>query len=525
MMLKLSLRASLIATFAASLFLVGLAQLATRYFFQLPELFQQEYANDLEAVRQIQHALQLEVSRKELVAADNAWWRDAYDFMLSDKQSAYYSDFLSSEYEHVETMHGVPQVDGYSYLRPDGQVHFSSVFDHRSLESGEELSVPLESVAALLGTGYRSAVGGFLASESRPFIFVLSTITDDASTVAPSGYLAVWRVADAAFFREVTGSDNARFTLFDPVRDGELEAAVRVSEYGVLPRNQESETQWILNDIFGEPLFVVSQQLPPRNFDDGILSAGSMVGLSATMLLLAVFSAVISRRIVEPVEQLTDFLKSVARSENFSLRLPLERSDEIGVVARYFDRLLDIVESQDRELREKNVTLAKLADHDSLTGVYNRRVFERVLSRDWSLATRYQRPLSCIMLDVDYFGAFNNRFGHPAGDEALGRIASSLQSNVNRASDTLCRYGGEEFVVLLIETGEAAADNLAQRLVTAVENLGIPTDQSDVSDFVTASAGVATLVPKPGDSCGELVKSADEALYRAKEAGRNRVSR
>ncbi|MEM9316636.1 MAG: diguanylate cyclase, partial [Pseudomonadota bacterium] len=353
---------------------------------------------------------------------------------------------------------------------------------------------------------------------------VLAEVTDDEGSIPASGYLALWRAADEAFFQEVTGAADLRFTLFDPVVDRDLAVAVGQSQHGVLPRNEKSETRWILEDVFGNPLFTVTQPLSPRNFDDGIVSVGSLVGLLATMLLLAVFSAVVSRHIVGPIEQLRDFLRSVARSEDFSRRLPLERHDEIGVVARYFDRLLDVVESQDRELREKNISLAKLADHDSLTGVYNRRVFDRVLSKDWSLAKRYQWPLSCILIDVDHFGAFNKRFGHPAGDEVLGRIASTLQSSVNRATDTLCRYSGEEFVVLLMETDETSAEHLAQRLVSAIENLGIPTDQSAVSDFVTASAGVATIIPGPEDSCAVLVHSANEALQRAKVDGRNRIS-
>ncbi|MEL7046476.1 MAG: CHASE4 domain-containing protein, partial [Pseudomonadota bacterium] len=381
MNLKLSLRASLIAAFGASLLLVGFAQLATRYFFQLPELYQQEYANDVEAVRQVQHALQLEVSRKESIAYDNAWWNKAYEFMRSDAQSAFYSEFVAEEYEFVETMHTVPQIDGYSYLQLDGRVHFSSVHDHESLESRQVLRVPLTKIIPLLQSEHGAVLSGFITGDSGPAVFVLAEVTNDEATIPPSGYLAIWRSADDAFFQEVTGSGNVRFTLFDPEADRDLAAAIGKNQHGVLPRNAESESRWILEDVFGNPLFTVTQQLPPRNFDDGIVSIGSLVGLLTIMLLLAAFSAVISRRIVGPIEQLTDFLRSVARSEDFSRRLPLERHDEIGVVARYFDRLLDVVESQDRELREKNISLAKLADHDSLTGVYNRRVFDRVLSR------------------------------------------------------------------------------------------------------------------------------------------------
>jgi diguanylate cyclase (GGDEF)-like protein len=521
---QLSLRATLIAAFGTGLFLVALAELATRYFFQLPELYRQEHANDVQAVRQVQHALRLEVGRKEAIAYDNAWWRDAYDFMAYDEQSAAYAEFVEQEYGFPGTMHGVLQVDGYAYLHPDGRVHFSSVHEHRSLAPGAAIEIPLEKLTALLGDGNASSVGGFLATEPGATIFVLATITDDEGTLPPAGYLALWRSADDGFFAEVTGSPGIRFTRFDGLRDGDLLARLEKRPDHLLPRDKADATRWILEDLFGEPLFLVTQPLPRRVFDDGLVSAGSLAGLCMTLLLLLAFSAMISRRIVEPVEQLTQFLRSLARSEDFSQRLHLERADEMGVVARHFDHLLDIVESQDRDLREQNRSLSALADHDSLTGVHNRRVFDRALQRDWTLAMRYKWPLSCIMVDVDFFGSFNDRYGHPAGDDALVQIGRALQGSVNRASDTLCRYGGEEFVVLLIETDEAAALQLARRLLDAIEQLRIPNERSDVSVFVTASAGVATLVPAPGGSYDTLVKAADTALYRAKAAGRNRVS-
>lgn len=140
------------------------------------------------------------------------------------------------------------------------------------------------------------------------------------------------------------------------------------------------------------------------------------------------------------------------------------------------------------------------------------------------MAQRSERPISCIILDVDWFGRYNEHYGHPAGDAALQDIAKILQAKVNRETDTLCRYGGEEFAVLLNDTNYEAAKNIARKLIDAVSSLDIAHEGSETAMVITASAGVATLMPAPGDSAHELVLRADNALYRAKSQGRNQFA-
>jgi diguanylate cyclase (GGDEF)-like protein len=183
-----------------------------------------------------------------------------------------------------------------------------------------------------------------------------------------------------------------------------------------------------------------------------------------------------------------------------------------------------LVEERTRELAEANARLERLSSLDGLTGVANRRRFDEVMDQEWRRAARANTPLSLIMLDLDFFKAYNDTNGHLAGDERLRQVAQALVSAVGRAGDLVARYGGEEFVVLLpgMPQGDAAA--LAERLRAGVEALGLSHNASTVSRVVTLTAGVATMVPKERTSPAALLAAADGALYRAKGEGRNRVA-
>ena len=167
--------------------------------------------------------------------------------------------------------------------------------------------------------------------------------------------------------------------------------------------------------------------------------------------------------------------------------------------------------------------LRQLSSLDGLTGIANRRTFDRALDLEWQRASRNADPLSLIMLDIDFFKDYNDSLGHQAGDDTLKKIAGTLRILFKRPGDLSARYGGEEFVVLLPQTGPGGAGLLADRLRSEVEMLGIVHPGSHISKVVTISLGVASLVPKRGSRPEELVSEADKALYQAKDEGRNRV--
>ncbi|MBN2432647.1 MAG: diguanylate cyclase [Acidobacteria bacterium] len=185
--------------------------------------------------------------------------------------------------------------------------------------------------------------------------------------------------------------------------------------------------------------------------------------------------------------------------------------------------LRDLVDERTVQLEEANQRLQKLADSDGLTGIANHRYFYEALHLEWRRALRTNEPLSLAMADIDCFKVYNDTFGHQAGDNCLKRVADTLSGIPQRTGDLVARYGGEEFAVLLASADANGARQVAETLRQKIEGLGIDHPDSFISDFVTISIGVASVLPNAAISPSDLVRAADEALYQAKQSGRNRV--
>jgi len=211
--------------------------------------------------------------------------------------------------------------------------------------------------------------------------------------------------------------------------------------------------------------------------------------------------------------------------------------DAPSVNARMTGTVQDITERQlaEAKLGRYRAALEALVRQDPMTGVANRRALTEALASEWQRAARSNDPLSVLMIDVDHFKAFNDRYGHLAGDDCLRKVAKALTRTATRATDLVARYGGEEFAVLLPGTGRAEALAIADKLRLAVRKLALVHAASGVASVVTISVGVATLQVRsdgrgrPGTQvgaereCEELLHRADQALYAAKEAGRDAV--
>jgi diguanylate cyclase (GGDEF)-like protein len=209
------------------------------------------------------------------------------------------------------------------------------------------------------------------------------------------------------------------------------------------------------------------------------------------------------------------FLTGAASTEDKIRGLELGATD-------YITKPFDPAELRARvraSLRTKYLVdlLARKAMIDGLTGLWNRAYFETRLSSELSLSRRTSQPLACVMIDLDHFKQINDRYGHPFGDECL-RVIGQLLGECCRSEDIVCRYGGEEFVILAPNTGAAAAAELAERIRAAVESFNWSGRGQNAK--VTCSLGVADVIdaPPPG-----ILEMADAALYKAKHEGRNRV--
>jgi diguanylate cyclase (GGDEF)-like protein len=181
------------------------------------------------------------------------------------------------------------------------------------------------------------------------------------------------------------------------------------------------------------------------------------------------------------------------------------------------------LEKQSRRSFLESRLIAQLAEHDALTGAKNRRVFDEHLARLWQQAIRDGRQIAALLIDVDHFKAYNDRYGHQAGDIALQQVAQAVRGQISRPLDMLSRYGGEEFAVLLYDIDGGSAHDIAERMRIAVSALGIEHRGSRAALVVTVSIGVAAIRPLAERGPHGALQLADEALYAAKARGRNNV--
>jgi diguanylate cyclase (GGDEF)-like protein len=205
---------------------------------------------------------------------------------------------------------------------------------------------------------------------------------------------------------------------------------------------------------------------------------------------------------------------------NLTTELLISHGTDIGITLQGLFLSLAL-STELQQLSKAKDRFEKLSVHDALTGVGNRRLMESALEREWMRAIRGRKPIGLLVTDIDNFKGFNDRYGHAAGDVALIDVAKCGESAM-RGGDLFCRYGGEEFVAILPEADAAGAMAVATRLRQAVNEARIASEKSPTG-FLTVSVGVVSMIPDASWPSSTLFERADQALYRAKESGRNRV--
>jgi len=200
----------------------------------------------------------------------------------------------------------------------------------------------------------------------------------------------------------------------------------------------------------------------------------------------------------------------------------VRRDGEVEALVGFMFDISERKKNEEERLRLQR-ELEEFSYKDGLTGVYNRRMFDQALAREWANAYRTQQPLSLILLDIDFFKEYNDHYGHLAGDECLQRVARVLEAVAARPRDVVARFGGEEFMLILPETDAVAAAAVAERCRSVVLGEMIPHPLSRAARCLTASLGTGTIVPTDKDSVNAFIEAVDRLLYQAKQKGRNCV--
>ncbi|WP_016953097.1 diguanylate cyclase [Anabaena sp. PCC 7108] len=278
--------------------------------------------------------------------------------------------------------------------------------------------------------------------------------------------------------------------------------------------------------LFAQPLAVALAPVEKQ-----IRDAMFLFSLIASVVTIIAF--VIGQLVTKQIIYLNNIVSHFTAG-NLDIRVKINSKDEIGQLAKSFNNMaLQLqtsfetlehrVQERTEELVIANRKLELLANMDGLTQIANRRCFDHYLALEHTRHQREQNPLALIMIDIDYFKVYNDSYGHQGGDECLIKVAQEIAKVTQRPTDLVARYGGEEFAVILSNTDIKGALKVAKTIQTAIASLQIPHQNSQVSNYITLSMGVASLVPTLEQNLETLISYADQALYAAKEQGRNRA--
>ncbi len=369
----------------------------------------------------------------------------------------------------------------------------------------------------------RSQGCGSIQASQQLALVCFSPALDSEGRGEPRGYVLMGRWVNEAMLQDITRQTGVVFRLIPKTgatltatANGRTGAMFGAQDIRVQVSAQTLELSAPVFSIFGRQVAEI-QMSWPRKYARA--AAKTYDTTQALLILLIVVCGVLlvwllERLVVRRLNRLSRELGALVASPELAGQVTVHGQDEISDLAGYAQKLIDRVRSQMEELKD-------LSQTDTLTGLPNRRAFNERVEHLLALHHRQQLPVALILIDVDYFKKYNDRYGHPAGDEALKRLADCLRSTLRRELDMPVRMGGEEFGVLLEGASLEQASTTAETLRSAVQALAVAHEDSPAQGVMSISLGVAVVGPR--DNVTTLYRRADEALYQAKARGRNQV--
>ena len=501
-----------------------------RALFTLPEMRQLQQQADWSEVELAAKAIEQQVRDVGRWADDYGCWDDSFNYTLAPN-----NDYITSNYP-IGTFEN-NALSAILIYNAAGKLVWSSGYDEdegilveagRFLPDGALAGGPFVQSAEQYRRAQQPIVSsGIIDGKLEPLVYAAVSITRSVPDQDFGGTLVMIRRLNQGLI-----DDMQHFTkiVFHMYTKAEVAADARLTglaagrpagddDRGV--RRQDAGYRW-LRDAEGEPAYLMQVQLKAPLYSSRLID-GVTVWVCVLLVLTTVLLRIVLRAVVvNPIEELSRHLRTIRETANYGLRVDSSRGDEIGHLQKESNSLVEYVELQENYLRELNQTLMARAHEDGLTSIANRRHFDTKLELHWRAYRQLRKHIYVMLVDIDSFKAYNDTYGHLQGDDVLRRVAGVLFGHVRVNTDTVARYGGDEFSVILTETNDNGANVTANKLLEAVRNLNIEHAGSPHNGRVTVSIGCAGQVPADEDF-SRLIQTADEALYQAKHNGKDQV--
>ncbi|MDL0430615.1 diguanylate cyclase [Marinobacter sp. TBZ242] len=461
----------------------------------------------------------LDAQRKtiDLTVYDWSAWNDTYTFIQSGRQE--YID--SNLYPDTFLNFGF---DVALFLNLDQEPVWGRVFDFPSDGGYVDLTDSYldEVLSATKGFAERidpeddiddQKTSGIVVVGGIPVLFAMRPIVRSDGSGPRKGYVLFGQFLDDELISELSEQIVQDFSI-QPV--SKTDATASPDNYTLEAINRRALSASRIYSIDGTPSLRATAILPRSITELGrdITFYGvALLVLLCTILAVALL-ALFRWIIIKPIMGLKADISGISNAMDYSLRANIRNNDEIGALSREFNSMLEMIERANAELK-------RLSEHDPLTGLSNRLALEKKLEQAWEILCRTGDPLTIMLVDIDHFKLYNDRYGHQAGDKSLKRVAKILADAMQRKSDMAARYGGEEFLLVLPGTGADDAMAIAASIREQIIAEKIEHDCSPVEPFLTVSIGISSVVPHSDLEMGDLIRAADRALYMVKGSGRN----
>ncbi|WP_020408448.1 sensor domain-containing diguanylate cyclase [Hahella ganghwensis] len=482
-------------------------------------------------VDRITGAIFHELEVLEQVNLDWSAWDDSYEFILNQKASFIKSNLNDESLANLG-LHAV------IYYRENGDVVWGKTWD---FDAGLDMHIeelPLNSppipgfmlsLALNSGTDKEAGYTGLLQTRYGLMLISLKPVLRSDLSGPPVGGLLLGRLITGSVLGKIQKAAGIPFNLYmlgdnEPRMMHQSVVAKITNETPIYVKKINDKkllSYTLLPDLYSDLSILVEVNIS-RDFFRLVSKAFtdfSFYMSAAIFLVMLAFAFLIYILVISPLADLKNYVLWVKNlPEDEALQAPRLNQDEIGTIGDMFYRLVGQLRDQSAQLRDLSLT-------DPLTGLANRRAFDQYMVEQWKYCVSKGCPLSIIVCDVDFFKKYNDNYGHAMGDSVLKEVASALSKSANKRYDLTARYGGEEFIIVLPNTSYEQGVAVAERLCESVREMQIPHQYASHSKWITISCGVTGGVPDTEDCPDDWIAWADQAMYMAKNRGRDQAAK